>query len=348
VVGGHSIKDREVKFGFAITGTVDPRRMVTNAGARPGDALVLTKPLGVGIVGFARQLGRASEEAMAAITASMTQLNDVPARVMVEMGAHAATDVTGFGLLGHLSEMVRQSGVTAGVMADRVPVLPEALEYVREQMISGAIERNIEYAQQFVTVADGVDADLAWVLYDPQTSGGLLIAIDGERADELVARLHAEGVEHAAIIGRVVEESAGRIVVTGEGGATVSAVAAAPVVEAPAQPEPCCANPPAVEAAESCCAGAPDLAAGTADARAAFGAFMGAVNAEGAIDARTKELMVLSLSVLAKCEPCVRIHLDQARAMGVSDEEINEAVWLAISMGGAPIMMFYNALRGQA
>jgi len=254
--------------------------------------------------------------------------------------------VTGFGLLGHLSEMVRQSGVTAEVMADRVPVLPEALEYVREQMISGAIERNIEYAQQFVTVADGVAADLAWVLYDPQTSGGLLMAIDEERAEDLVERLHAEGVEHSAIIGRVVEESSGRIIVAGEGGATVSAVAAP--AEAGAEPEPCCANPPGTAAAEPCCAGAPDLSAGTADAREAFGAFMGAVNGEGAIDERTKELMVLALSVLAKCEPCVRIHVDKARAMGITDEEINEAVWLAISMGGAPIMMFYNALRGQA
>ncbi len=361
VVGGHSIKDSEVKFGFAITGTVDPRRVVTNAGARPGDALVLTKPLGVGIVGFARQLGRASEEAMAAITASMTQLNDVPAIVMVEMGVHAATDVTGFGLLGHLSEMVRQSGVTAEITADRVPVLPEALEYVREQMISGAIERNIEYAQQFVEVASGVNPDLAWVLYDPQTSGGLLMAIEEERAHALVERLHAEGVEHAAIIGHVVEESAGRIVVTGEGGSTVNAVAAPTIARAPSElepccanppgaqaSEPCCANPPTVETSEPCCADAPDLAMGTADAREAFGAFMGAVNAEGAIDARTRELMVLALSVLARCEPCVRIHLDKARAMGITDEEVNEAVWLAISMGGAPIMMFYQALKGQA
>ncbi len=361
VVGGHSIKDSEVKFGFAITGTVDPRRMVTNAGAVPGDALVLTKPLGVGIVGFARQLGRASEEAMAAITASMTRLNDVPARIMVEMGAHAATDVTGFGLLGHLSELVRQSGVTAEITADRVPVLPEALEYVRRQMISGAIERNIEYAQQFVEVREGVDPDLAWVLYDPQTSGGLLIAIAAERADELVERLQAEGIEHAAVIGRVIDESAGRIVVTGEGGSTVSAVAAPSIARAPSAAEPCCANPPgaeaaepccadapALEAGEPCCADAPDLAMGTGDAREAFGAFMGAVNAAGAIDARTRELMVFALSVLARCEPCVRLHLDKARAMGITDEEINEAAWLAISMGGARIMMFYEELRGRA
>lgn len=347
VVGGHSMKDSEPKFGFAITGTVDPRAMITNAGARPGDALVLTKPLGVGVISFARQLGRASAEALAAAGASMAALNDVAARLMVELGAHAATDVTGFGLLGHLAELARQSGVTAQIDASRVPVFPAALEYVRAQMISGAIERNLEYAQQFVTVAEGVDPDLAHVLYDPQTSGGLLIAIEEGRAEELVARLHAEGVEHAAVIGHITEPSEGRIVVTGTGGSAATVPASGPPVASAPSAEPCCAQPP-VEASEPCCAGGPDLSAGTADARAAFGAFMGAVNADGAVDLRTKELIALALSVLSRCAPCVRLHIDKARAMGITDEEINEATWMAISMGGAPIMMFVNELRGGA
>jgi len=286
-----------------------------------------------------------SAEAMAAAGASMAALNDVAARLMVELGAHAATDVTGFGLLGHLVELTRQSGVTAEIDASRVPIFPEALEYVRAEMISGAIERNLEYAQQFVTVAEGVDPDLAYVLYDPQTSGGLLIAIAAEHAEELVARLRAEGLEHAAIVGRITGESDGRIAVTGAGGSAATVAARAePAVTAPTA-EPCCAEPPTA-ATEPCCAGAPDLSAGTGDARAAFGAFMGAVNADGAVDLRTKELITIALSVLSKCAPCVRLHVDKARGMGITDEEINEATWLAISMGGAPIMMFVNELRG--
>lgn len=355
VVGGHSMKDSEPKFGFAVTGTVDPRAMITNAGARPGDALVLTKPLGVGIISFARQLGRASATAMAAAGASMARLNDVAARLMVELGAHAATDVTGFGLLGHLAELTRQSGVTAQIDASRVPVFAEALEYVRAQMISGAIERNLEYAQQFVTVAEGVDPNLVHVLHDPQTSGGLLIAIAAERAEELVARLHAEGVPDAAIIGCVTEDSEGRIVVTGAG--TTAATVAASAKPAPtAEPccsqtpsqvsEPCCAEPPG-EVTEPCCAQAPDLSAGTTEARAAFGAFMSAVNAPGAVDLRTRELIAIALSAASRCAPCLRLHIEKARGMGITDEEINEAVWMAISMGGAPVMMFVNELRGE-
>ncbi len=352
VVGGHSIKDNEVKFGFAITGTVDPRNMVTNAGARPGDALVLTKPLGVGIIGFARQRGRASEQAMATIAASMAELNDVPARVMVEMGAHAATDVTGFGLLGHLSEMVCQRGVTAEIMANRVPIFDDVLDYIGEQMISGAIERNMEYAQQYVASTDGVDADLAYVLYDPPTSGGFLIAIEEERADELVERLQAEGVEHAAVIGRVVGESDGRIVLSADGEAPAHVVAAAaavrPTPAARAAAEPCCANPPDLSGDGADGTAPAESEAGAAAAKQAFGAFMGVRNADGAIDLRNKELMAIALSVLPKCEPCVRLHIDKARDMGIGDEEINEAVWMAISFGGAPVMMFYNSVRGQA
>jgi AhpD family alkylhydroperoxidase len=296
---------------------------------------------------------------MAQIGASMAQLNDVPARLMVEMGAHAATDVTGFGLLGHLSEMVRQSGVTAEITADRVPVFDEVLEYVGEQMISGAIERNIDYAQQFVASTDGVDERLEYVLYDPQTSGGFLIAIEQERADELVERLREEGCEQSAIIGRVLDESDGRIVITSEGEASANVIAA--------EPEP---SAPAAGAAEPCCADAPELptsvrsveqipftrqryggagialgGSGAAAAKEAFGAFMGAVNADGAIDLRTKELLAIALSVLAKCEPCVRIHINKAREMGISEEEINEAAWMAISFGGAPTMMFFNSIR---
>ena len=173
VVGGHSIKDhREVKFGFAITGVIHPAQIVTNSNARPGDALVLTKPLGVGAIAFAHQLGKASAAAMDAATQSMIALNKTAAELMLRHGAHAATDVTGFGLLGHLSEMARQSGVTAEIHVEAVPAFPDALAYLRQGIISGGVERNRESAAQFVTFAAGVPEEMQHLLYDPQTSGG--------------------------------------------------------------------------------------------------------------------------------------------------------------------------------
>ena len=216
IVGGHSINDLDVKYGFAVTGLVHPQRIVTNAQARPGDLLILTKPLGVGIISFTHQLGEASAEALAAIAASMTTLNKTASELMLEHGVTCATDVTGFGLLGHLSEMVRQSGVTAEVWAERVPMFPEALEYVKRGYISGAVERNREYAGQYVT-AEGVSEERLQVLYDPQTSGGLLICVAPDQAEKLVARLQSAGQTATAIIGRIVEETEGRIMVTSDG-----------------------------------------------------------------------------------------------------------------------------------
>lgn len=214
VIGGHSIKDTEIKFGFAVTGTINPKKIITNDKAMPGDMLVLTKPLGTGVVSFASQLNRASKEDMEAISRSMAQLNKVAAETMIEAGVTTATDVTGFGLMGHLSEMVAQSGVTAEIYTDQVPFFEGVLAYVREELISGAIERNREYAAQYVEVKEGVSGDVEIALYDPQTSGGFLIAVKEDHAEEFVQKLKDRGLDTAAIIGKVIAKSEGKIVLT--------------------------------------------------------------------------------------------------------------------------------------
>jgi selenide,water dikinase len=347
VIGGHSINDQDVKFGFAVTGTISPSKIVTNSNAKPGDVLVLTKPIGVGVITFARQMDRASPEALKAISQCMVDLNKVPSEIMVNVGVCAATDVTGFGLLGHLSEMVCQSGVTAELYVDDVPIFGEALDLIREGVVSGAIERNKEYASQYVTVADGVGEDMEYLLYDPQTSGGLLMAIGEDKAESLIARLKEAGIEHASVIGRVLSKSGGRIVLKRNRDSespkivTPKEKADAGPATSPATP-PCCEQPPQ----EECCASPPDLSshALTPEIKEKFSAFMGAVNSEGAISLRNKELIAIALSALAKCEPCVKIHVNKARSLGISDEEINEAVWMGVAFGGAPILMFYSTV----
>lgn len=212
VLGGHSIKDNEVKFGFAVTGTIHPDRIITNDKAKVGDVLILTKPLGTGVISFANQLGKAFPFNMAAISRSMAELNKAAAEVMTEMSVTTATDVTGFGLLGHLAEMVDQSGVTAEVYADCIPLFDDVLDFVKMEMISGAVERNREYAESYVTKDAEVDSDWETILYDPQTSGGLLMAVKEEKKGETLSRLKEKGVEFAEVIGRVVAESEGRII----------------------------------------------------------------------------------------------------------------------------------------
>ena len=213
VIGGHSIKDNEIKFGFAVTGEINPQKIITNDRAKPGDVLVLTKPIGTGIIGFASQIGKAAQSAMKAISQSMAELNRVSSEVMRKMGVMTATDVTGFGLMGHLSEMVVQSGVTAEIFAQKVPVFDGVLEYVKQGIVSGAVERNKEFASQYVKVEKGVSKEMEEILYDPQTSGGLLISISGKKADQLISLLKERGVVNTALIGRIISKSGGQIVI---------------------------------------------------------------------------------------------------------------------------------------
>jgi len=211
VLGGHSIKDPEVKFGFAVTGVVRPDRIMTNDKARPGNLLILTKPLGTGMACFAQQLGKADAALLEATVRSMTELNGPAAEEAVKAGVRAATDVTGFGLLGHLAEMAVQSRVTAEIWAEEVPLFKGVLDLARKGVISGAVERNREYAMRFVTKEDGVGEEWEAVLLDPQTSGGLLLAVPRARAAGLLKKLAARGAAAARVIGRVVERSEGAI-----------------------------------------------------------------------------------------------------------------------------------------
>ncbi len=208
LLGGHSIKDAEIKFGFAVTGLVHPARLVTNDKARPRDVLILTKPIGTGIVSFAAQIGKARPEWMEAIGRSMAELNKAAAETMVESGVVCATDVTGFGLLGHLSEIAVQSGVSIEIDPDKLPLFDGVRDLVAQGVISGAVERNREYSSRFVERGERSGEDVEAILNDPQTSGGLLMCVESAHAEEILRRLRDKGVSAAAAIGRVLEPSA--------------------------------------------------------------------------------------------------------------------------------------------
>ena len=209
LAGGHSIDDDEPKYGMAVTGLVHPARVVANSGARPGDALVLTKPLGTGIVttGIDRQL--VDQTAVDRVVALMSELNRAAAEAMLEVGVHACTDVTGFGLLGHLHELAEASGVAAEIRLERVPVLPGVWELVRQGAVPEGTFNNHRYLTAHVAWED-LTPDEQLVLADAQTSGGLLIAVGEEKVEALLGALASRGVA-AARVGDVVAGEAGRI-----------------------------------------------------------------------------------------------------------------------------------------
>ena len=211
LLGGHTVRDKEVKFGYAVTGAVDPDRILTNAGARPGDVLLLTKALGTGIVGTAIKFGRAPQSVVAAAVASMTTLNRAAAEVLRRFGSdiHACTDVTGFGLAGHATEMAAGSGVTLVFDAANLPLLPGALDLAAENR-SGGLASNRAHFEAGIGFGPGVSTALRDVIFDPQTSGGLLIAAASGRAGELVQALAAEGVPVTAV-GRTTAAAARRL-----------------------------------------------------------------------------------------------------------------------------------------
>ena len=214
VLGGHSVDDPEPKYGMVVIGDARPERIVKNSGAKPGDALVLTKPIGTGVLATALKRDLVTEQDLAPAVASMTTLNAGAARAMLAVGVHAATDVTGFGLLGHLRNLLEASGAAGEVNAAAVPLLAGARELAERGAIPGGTERNAASLTAAVTFGAGVDRTARVLLADAQTSGGLLIAVPPARVDALVAALGREGTPVAAVIGRVVAGSAGRISVT--------------------------------------------------------------------------------------------------------------------------------------
>ena len=213
ILGGHSVDDPELKYGLVAIGTVHPERVITNAGARPGDLLVLTKPLGIGVVTTAIKADRVDERVIEQAVRVMTTLNRVAAETMVDVGVNAATDVTGFGLLGHLWEVVRASGVGARVRAREVPIVAGARALAEQGIVPGGTRRNREALAEIVRWAPAIDEVTQLLLCDAQTSGGLLIAVAPERCDALVERLRAAPTLAAAVIGEL-DDNAGVITVT--------------------------------------------------------------------------------------------------------------------------------------
>jgi selenium donor protein len=211
IIGGHTVDDTEPKFGLAVTGVVHPDRVLRNSTARPGDSLVLTKPLGTGIISTAVKRGLADEGTAQQAAELMATLNRAAANAMVEVGAHACTDITGFGLLGHLHEMAAGSGVDVTIHASAVPSLSAAWTFAGADVVPGGTLNNLAYVEPYVTFAPEVSRVEQLILADAQTSGGLLISLPAELRDTLLVALRARGVNEAAVIGQVVGKGAGQI-----------------------------------------------------------------------------------------------------------------------------------------
>jgi selenide,water dikinase len=211
VIGGHTVDDPEPKYGLAVIGRVHPDRIVTKGGARPGDRLILTKPLGTGILTTALKQGRVEESALVEAVRTMSTLNRDAARAMMEVGIRAATDVTGFGLLGHLSEMLREPGLGARLSVAAIPLLSGARELAESGVAPGGTRKNLDAVSGRLSVADDVTETDRLLLADAQTSGGLLIAVSPERRDDLLAKLSAGNVPCAAEIGEITASSEIRI-----------------------------------------------------------------------------------------------------------------------------------------
>lgn len=212
LLGGHSVDDPQIMFGYAVTGTIHPREIITNRGARAGDALVLTKPVGTGVISTGIKFGKADEETVKASLATMLLAGREASLVMREFRAHAATDVTGFSLLGHAWELARASNVTIEFESSSVPTIPGALALAAQGLITSGDKTNRAYVGEEAHIDDAVSPNLVRLLFDPQTAGGLLISIEESRADDLLARLR-QTYPDAARIGRVTARGAHAIVV---------------------------------------------------------------------------------------------------------------------------------------
>ena len=206
LIGGHSIEDKELKYGLSVTGIVHPSRVLTKKNLWPGDRLILTKPLGTGIVNTAIKAGMASADLTDKVTHLMASLNRDAARIMSRFDVHACTDVTGFGLIGHIAEMVCGSNMSVRIFSEQVPVIPEALEFASMGLIPAGAYKNREFRESMVGFSKTVERSLQDVLVDPQTSGGLLITVDRVQADALVKALQDAGISDTAEIGDVLKD----------------------------------------------------------------------------------------------------------------------------------------------
>ena len=211
IVGGHTVDDPEPKYGLSVIGVVEPGKQVSNAGAKPGDILVLSKPIGTGIITTAGKQGVVDPDVMAGAVETMAALNKPGALAMQRVGVNAATDITGFGLLGHLKSMVKGSGVAAAINLAAVPVLPGARELLENGVAPGGTHRNVSSVNDAVTWDAALTDEDRLLLCDAQTSGGLLVSVPADRAGELVDALRDEGASCAAVVGRITDGPAGSI-----------------------------------------------------------------------------------------------------------------------------------------
>ncbi len=213
LIGGHSIEDDELKYGLSVTGTVHPKRLVTNSGAKAGDKLILTKPLGTGIISTAVKAEMASEETATKVAGFMATLNRKASELMQEIRVHAATDITGFGLLGHTIQMAENSKVGINISSALVPIFSEAPEFARRGLCPAGLYRNRDFYAPSILIDDKVPTYVQDILFDPQTSGGLLISLAARKAELLRDRLQQAGIAEAAIIGEVVSQPRGMVTV---------------------------------------------------------------------------------------------------------------------------------------
>lgn len=211
LIGGHSIEDQELKYGLSITGFIHPDRILTKTDLQSGDRLILTKPLGTGIINTAIKAGLAPADLIERITRQMAALNKIPAEVMAAFPVHACTDVTGFGLLGHLAEMVAGSGLGVRLWAKSIPVIPETPAFAAMGLIPAGAYKNKEFRQNMVGFAPNIAELTKDILFDPQTSGGLLICVASREAESLLHKLRKCGIDQAAIIGMVMDDQTSSI-----------------------------------------------------------------------------------------------------------------------------------------
>ena len=364
LVGGHSVKDDEIKLGFAITGLIDPAVAASLERPQAGDVLVLTKPLGTGVLTFGQQIGRAHAAGLAAAQTSMATLNRAAAEAMKEAGASACTDVTGFGLFAHLlrlmagprcgaasdDQQVVPTLLGAEIFADSLPAFDGAIDALRQGVIPGAVERNREYVGEAIRIAPDVDKALVNLGFDAQTSGGLLIAMAPQRLDTFQQSLARRGVR-GFVIGRVIGEMKNQILLAQSGRDALPRVQADQQV-GPTDIKDSQENQP-IEPSTSdtsthhdgCCAdvfNGPAAPSSVGETQRAFGAMMRAAQASGALNEKAKELILFSLVVQSRCGACFDAHFRRARELGITQAELDEAAWCAIAMGGAPVKMFYQ------
>jgi len=212
LVGGHSVDNEQIMFGYSVTGVIDPNHVATNAGARPGDAIILTKPIGTGVISTGIKKAKASPEVVAESIATMLTPGKYAAEAIAKFDVKGATDVTGFSLMGHAWELACASNVTIEIDSERVPLINGALELARMGMMTGADKTNREYVGNDVSLGEAIDSNLVKLFFDPQTAGGLLLAIPEDRANDLLSELW-RNYSRAEVIGRVSESGEKRIVV---------------------------------------------------------------------------------------------------------------------------------------